>query len=131
MNDEVARLVPNPIAVEISLMSRVARQPGALRVLPIDGHKVFDPGQNEDVGLIRIAVERQHLLSLPGDRRDGEAPTEPEGTIAGPGVVFQQELRAGLRTTETRGNRYGQCARAGYRVGGELLTEASDCAAAL
>ena len=60
----------------------------------------------------------------------GKAPAEAEGTVAGAGVVGERELRAESGAARAGGDRHRHRARAGDRVGGELLADAADGAAA-
>ena len=59
-----------------------------------------------------------------------ERPAEAERAVAGAGVVGQRELRAEAGAAGARGDRHRHRAGAGDRVGGELLADAADGAAA-
>ena len=131
VNDQAAGWIAHPESVGVALVAWMAGDPGSVRVLPIHRHQVFGAGEDEDVRILGVEVLRQALVGLARDRRKGKAPAEAERAVAGAGVVGQRELRAEARAAGAGGDGHRHRAGAGDRVGGELLADAADGAAAL
>src|SRR6266516_2124191 len=91
-----------------------------------DRHQIFRAGEDEDIRLLLVAIERQALIGLPGDGWERESPAQAEGTVAGPGVVVERELWAEAGAAGADRNRNAQRAGAGRRLGRELLANTAD-----
>jgi hypothetical protein len=122
-----AGLDPGAVAADAVAVELVVR--------PVRRHQVLDAGEQEDVGLLGVPVPveipGQAGVGLAGDRGQGEAPAEAERAVPGAGVVGERELRPEPRAPGAGGDRDRHRAGAGDRVGGELLADAADRAAAL
>ena len=111
--------------------ARLAARLKATRLACEFGNQVFGAGENEDVGIGAAGVLRNALVGLARDRRQAEAPSEAERTVAGGGVVSQRQCRSEAGTARTDSDRDRHRAAASHRVSGELLADAADRATTL
>ena len=95
------------------------RLPVACRVQ--DGYQVFRAGQDEDVRLVAVTVEREPFVGLAGDRWQAQAPAEPERSVAGAGVVGELEAGCKAGPSGAHGERDRHGGGAGGRADRELL----------
>lgn len=92
-------------------------------------HEVFGAGKNEDVGFRGIIESGQPLVGAACDGGRPQAPADPEGAVAGPGIVGKSELRPEPRATGTGRNGDRKRAGPGDRVRGEFFADAANGAA--
>jgi hypothetical protein len=90
------------------------------------GHQVLGSRQDEDIGVLAVAIARKSLVGLARDRWQAKRPPEAEWTVASTGVVRQRELRTEAATARRREDRHVERAGPGHRVGGELLADPTD-----
>ena len=134
-------LDPRPVAadaVAVALVlvdDRVAgsiEHPGAASVLAMHRHQVLGAGQHEHVRLVGVVVARQAFVGLAADLGQARATSRsrtgrcPHPSRSSSDSCGPKPDRPGLVAIGTR-----QRAGAGDRVGGELLADAADRAAAL
>lgn len=99
------------------------------RVQQEGGHQILGAGEHEHVGGALVVVERQSPIGLPGDRREPDAPAQPERAVARTRVVRQRERRLKARASGAGGQGDGEAAGSGG-ARDELLADPSDRAAA-
>lgn len=94
-------------------------------------HQILSTGEEKDVGLARIVVLRQPLVSLAGQVWQVERPTETERTVSGARIVGERELRTKARAPGADVDGNAQRAGARDRIRRELLSHSPDGAPAL
>jgi hypothetical protein len=101
------------------------------RVFQTLRHEVLGAGENEGVGVTRVVVAGQTLVGLAGNLRNGHVEAVPERAIARAGVVGERKVGLKTGAPATHGHRNPDLRGARYGVGGKLLPDAADGAAAL
>jgi hypothetical protein len=69
-------------------------------------NQVFGASKDKDVGLLRVPIEWEPLIGLPGDGGLFQTPTETEGAIARTGVIVKRQIRAEPGSTWAKGDRH-------------------------
>jgi len=123
----------NPRPVQFDLVADAVHGPAERHAGAVGGQgrdEIVGTGQDEDVGLVAVAVARQPFIRFPPDFRQSDAPAEAERAISRPRVISEGKRRrkTGARRTERNSHRGGTCS--GRRVDGEFLVKPPDCPAA-
>ena len=77
------------------------------------GHQVFRVGEDEDVRLGSVLIDRKSPVGLPRDGRERQRPTEAERSVSAAGIV-RARVRAEIRTPGARGQSYQHRGRTGH-----------------
>ena len=89
-------------------------------------HKIFGGRQHENIGILRVVVERKAFVGLSGDRCQTHRPPQAKGAVAGVRVIRQRELRTEASAPGRSCQRHREGAVAHDWVRGEFLADASN-----